>query len=372
MGKIIFFLIFMAVFALMNIYTYKRFISKLTFFGLIKSGFVKYLFITLYILVGLYFSSRYYDIFNQKLLYLFSYIIGVMFMLFTVAIIYDITHTTFSRVSLKYQKRKVLRVGVDTLFLLIASFYIVSGVLNGVKEPKIERVDIEGLNLNNFKIVQLSDVHIGNSIKRDFVESMVDRVNSLNADLIVLTGDLIDFDISKIERDVEPLKNLRAEYGVYFALGNHEYFHNPAKILNHLRELNIEVLENSSKVIADKFNLVGVNDYIGYRVGVLEPDIEKAINSIDNSLPSIVLSHQPKMVNEFIDRDINFDLMLSGHTHGGQIFPFGLLVLLDQPYLSGLYRVDEDSQIYVSNGTGFWGPAIRVFADSEITLLNIN
>lgn len=140
--------------------------------------------------------------------------------------------------------------------------------------------------------------------------------------------------------------------------------------MEYIKTLDITILENESVQIGDYLNLVGLNDHFGNRIGLLEPDLPKAFKTVDQTLPTIVLAHQPKMVKEL--EVYKPDLILSGHTHGGQIFPFGLLVLLDQPYLSGLYQHDEDTQIFVSNGAGFWGPAIRIFADSEIVEIELN
>lgn len=259
-----------------------------------------------------------------------------------------------------------MKVAFDVTFLILTISYLFKGMVNGLKEPILRRqkIKIKDFKSNGFKIVHLSDVHVGNTIKKDFVEALVRRINDLNPDLVVITGDLIDAEIERIYEDLAPLKNLISTHGTYFVLGNHEYFHDPLKSMEYIKTLNITILENRSVEIANSFNLVGLNDYIGNRIGLLEPDLPKAFDSVNKNLPMIVLAHQPKMVKAL--EAYKPDLILSGHTHGGQIFPFGLLVLLDQPYLGGLYQHDEDTQIFVSNGTGFWGPAIRVFADSEI------
>jgi len=228
---------------------------------------------------------------------------------------------------------------------------------------------IEGWKKKGYKIIQLSDVHVGNTIKKEFVKELVKRINAQNPDMVVITGDLVDLTVEEIKEDLAPLKNLISTHGTFFVLGNHEYFHGAYAWIEHLETLGIKVLLNESIMIDGKFNLVGVNDYFGYRAGYLEPDVKKAFENVDERYPAIVLAHQPKMIKEL--RAYKPDLMLSGHTHGGQIFPFGLLVLLDQPYLAGLYH-DSGTQVFVSKGTGFWGPAIRVLAESEIVEITIN
>lgn len=225
--------------------------------------------------------------------------------------------------------------------------------------------------MENFSIVQLSDIHVGRIIKRDFVARMVQRTNALAPDLVVITGDLVDLSIERIRHDLEPLRELNAP--VYFILGNHELFHAPTAVIRHLRSLGLRPLLNSSVIIgtgAQRFNLVGINDLAGQRLNLMPPDIPAAFAGIDPALPCIVLAHQPRTIELLTDEPC--DLMLSGHTHGGQIFPFGFLVMMGQPYLAGLHRHSPHRQIFVSRGTGFWGPPMRVLAPSEISHITIS
>lgn len=370
MTKILFFIIFIAVFALMNLYTYRRFLTKLSFL----EGYeriIRYVLYLMSIMIILFLSARRYDIYNQQLLLMFSYAIGVLFMLFVAAVIYDLFHISFAKVPFDKQRRKFMKVAFDVTFLIMTFSYVLKGIINGIKDPILRRVNVQikGCTLDTLKVVQLSDVHVGNTIKKPFVEKLVQRVNALSADLIVITGDLVDAELDRIKEDLSPLKDLHSTYGTYFILGNHEMFHDPYAAMAYIKTLDITVLENEAVVIDDRVNLVGLTDHFGSRVGVLAPDLPKAFSKVNNTLPTIVLAHQPKMIKEL--ETYRPDLVLSGHTHGGQIFPFGLLVLLDQPYLSGLYQHNAYTQIYVSSGTGFWGPAIRVLADSEIAEINV-
>lgn len=377
--KYMFLVIFMTVFALINIYTYKRFIKKLFIsnqingfekYFLLFFKFFKYLLFAFFVAVALFMLARYYDFFSQNVLFIFSYIIGISFMLFIVALIYDLIYSIAKRVPYKEERRKFIKIGFDITALSFALLYIAKGISNGKSEPILNEVEIKIQNLKeDFRVIQLSDVHIGNTIKREFLEKIVDKIAKLNVDLVVITGDLVDLRVDKIRDDLEPLKNLKSKYGTYFILGNHEYFHQPFEIIEYIKSLNINILLNESKVIANSFNLVGITDRIGKRIGILEPDIKKAFSKIDENLPSILLSHQPKMIEKL--NEFTPELVLSGHTHGGQIFPFGALVLLDQPYLKGLHNYSTSKQIYISSGTGFWGPAIRILAPSEITLIKL-
>jgi predicted MPP superfamily phosphohydrolase len=259
--------------------------------------------------------------------------------------------------------------------LAVASLFGLT--LKGVSDAKdltIEKVNIKIKDLKkSYSIVQLSDIHIGGLIDKEFIKNLVSKVNSLKPDLVVITGDMIDIDIKSAKPILVELNALNSKYGTYFVVGNHEYFHNIKDILDAVKSLNIKVLENDSVYIGDKssgFNLLGVYDVIGYRKNYCKPDIDKACSNIDKNSPNILLAHQPRYI-EKISSDIRVDLMLSGHTHGGQIYPFRFLVKLKQPYIEGLYKDNLGRQIYVNRGTGFWGPPMRLGAKPEISYITL-
>ena len=213
-------------------------------------------------------------------------------------------------------------------------------------------------------------MHIGKSLGKSFLDGIVKDINILNADIVVITGDLVDLNVDDIGDKLDSLKDIKSRFGVYFVSGNHEYFHGVEAICEYLKSLHVKVLTNESVVINQQINLVGITDLMGRRLGILKPDLRKALLHVNPELPTVLLAHQPKITNELKNEKI--DLILSGHTHGGQIFPFGLLVLLDQPYLAGLYQHSKNTQIFVSNGAGYWGPPIRVMAPSEIVKIKLN
>jgi len=219
-----------------------------------------------------------------------------------------------------------------------------------------------------FRIVQLSDIHVGPTIGRDFIESLVARTNALQPDLVAITGDLVDGSVTELGALVEPLRGLRAPHGVYFVTGNHEYFSGADPWITLLRGLGITVLRNERVTIerqGQHIDLAGIDDPTGPSFAAGHgPDLARALAGRDPTRPVILLAHQPKGAVEAAAMGVS--LQLSGHTHGGQIFPFNLLVGLQQPYVAGLHRLD-DTAIYVSTGTGYWGPPMRLGVPAEIT-----
>ncbi|MDD5359609.1 MAG: metallophosphoesterase [Sulfurovaceae bacterium] len=254
-----------------------------------------------------------------------------------------------------------------------AGLILTSESIYEARHIAIENVDIKIKNLKRpYKIAQISDIHIGGLIGIEFMKELVVKVNQIEPDLIVITGDLVDIDIKYATKALGELQKLKSKYGTYFILGNHEYFFNIKGVLDAVKSLGIKTLENQSVYIGDESNgfyLLGVNDMFGYRLGRYEPDLAKALKMTKENFPKILLAHQPLFVEEAQNFDI--DLMLSGHTHGGQIYPFKLLVAMQQPYISGLHQHNDKLQVYVNRGTGYWGPPMRLGVSSEITLLNV-
>lgn len=370
MNPIIFISIFSTVLGLINIYSYRRFLRKLHFSHNYKTVFKLTLFL-LFLGEIFYAASYKMDFLPQWSYYILAFSIGISFMLFCIALVYDITHLAIRKVPFKEERRKSLKILLDISILIVFAGYLLRGIIEGASKPVLKTIhlNIPSLKHKNFKIIHLTDVHIGNTIKREFVEKLVARVNELNPDMVFITGDLIDKQITKILKDVEPLKDLKSTYGTYFCFGNHEYFHDAEEIGVHLTTLGIKVLADDFITIDNKFNVVGLQDLVTERFE-LPHDFKKPFREIQNSLPTFVLSHQPRQITEF--EEFNPELVFSGHTHGGQIFPFSFLVSLSQPYLAGLYQHNEKTKIYVSRGTGFWGPPIRVFAPAEIAQIVIN
>jgi len=369
MFRLSFALAAVAVLTLINFYTYRRFLRRLELFARLGKG-MMWGTIAVTLCEILYFAVLRLDALNPLLFGLFSSLVGISFMLFCVAIVYDLVHVPYAKIPHDYSRRLFLKTVLDVTMLLLAFSYMLKGFINGFKAPVLneKEVFIDGLG-ETLSIVQLSDVHLGKSLGKAFLDDLVLRINSLDADIVVITGDLVDMPVSKIGDQLESLRTLKSRFGVYFVPGNHEYFYGVHTIMERLEALGVTVLKNRSVLIDGRINLVGVTDMMGKRFDFLPPDLPQAFLHVRNDLPTVLLSHQPKIVQDLTDEKV--DLILSGHTHGGQIFPFGLLVLLDQPYLSGLYRHSARTQVFVSNGAGYWGPPVRVMAPSEIVILRL-
>ncbi|MBI5866554.1 MAG: metallophosphoesterase [Planctomycetes bacterium] len=269
-------------------------------------------------------------------------------------------------------RRAFLSRGFAAVSLLGTAGMATAGVrsaLDEITEPVLEvRLRRLPRSLDGFRIVQIADLHIGPYLDGRFVRGVVERVNRLKPDLVAITGDLVDGTVENIGRDIEPLAGLRSRFGSYFVTGNHEFYVKAAPWLAFLPRLGVRVLDNEHVSVGDdaSFDLAGIHDPTArYTETEFTPDIDKAVAGRDESRELILLAHQPAQV--WAAENCGAGLMLAGHTHGGQLWPFGALVLLGQPYLYGLHRHAPGTQIYVSRGTGFWGPPMRVLAPAEIT-----
>ena len=258
------------------------------------------------------------------------------------------------------------------LIALMLNFLGIHGALRG---PLTKRVQIPVpphlKNLNGFKIVQISDLHIGPLIRRGYVAKVVNRIKKLKPDLIVLTGDIGDSDPHIYGNDASPLRELKASEGVFYIPGNHEYYWDANDWIAVFEKLGMTSLINEGREIANqKIWLGGITDPdAGDFIPEHHPDATKAIDpeKAKNAF-KILLAHQPKSC--FDAEKAGFDLMLSGHTHGGQFFPFNFIVQLVNPYSKGLNQHGK-MLVYVNRGTGFWGPALRLGVPAEITLLEL-
>ncbi|MEV4971343.1 metallophosphoesterase [Streptomyces scopuliridis] len=241
------------------------------------------------------------------------------------------------------------------------------GVLRG---PRVKRVTVPLAKLpraaHGFRIAVVSDIHLGPILGRAHTQRIVDTINSTQPDLIAVVGDLVDGTVENLGPAAEPLAGLRARHGSFFVTGNHEYFSGADAWVHHVRELGLRPLENE-RVEIPGFDLAGVNDVAGESEGA-GPDFAKALDDRDRSRTSVLLAHQPVVIDDAVRYGV--DLQLSGHTHGGQLWPGNFLAGLANPTVAGLERYG-DTQLYVSRGAGAWGPPVRVGAPSDITLVEL-
>ncbi|MGW0813572.1 metallophosphoesterase [Streptomyces viridiviolaceus] len=241
------------------------------------------------------------------------------------------------------------------------------GVLSG---PKVKRVTVPLAKLpraaHGFRIAVVSDIHLGPVLGRGFAQKVVDTINSTQPDLIAVVGDLVDGSVKDLGPAAAPLAQLRARHGAYFVTGNHEYFSGAEQWVAEVRRLGLLPLENARTELPH-FDLAGVNDVAGEDEGQ-GPDYAKALGDRDRTRACVLLAHQPVQIHDAVDHGV--DLQLSGHTHGGQLWPGNLIAGAANPTLAGLERYG-DTQLYVSRGAGAWGPPTRVGAPSDITVIEL-
>ena len=223
---------------------------------------------------------------------------------------------------------------------------------------------------DGYRVVQISDLHIGPILGRRFAARVVESCNSLQPDLVAVTGDVVDGGVRQLADEVAPLGRLAARDGVFFVTGNHDYYSGADGWVQRMAALGMRVLRNARITIGAgdaAFELAGVDDFHGDLFGGHGgADVPRALTGRDPQRPVVLMSHDPATFPQAAQ--LGVDLQLSGHTHGGQIWPFKYLVRLSTPFVAGHYRGD-DAQLYVSRGTGFWGPPMRLFAPAEITEL---
>ncbi|HEX9982833.1 MAG TPA: metallophosphoesterase [Thermoanaerobaculia bacterium] len=241
------------------------------------------------------------------------------------------------------------------------------------RRPRIRRVaiPIDDLpqELDGYRIVQWSDVHVGPTIRRRFLQALVDRTNELQPDAIAITGDFVDGSFDEFRSELEPLSNVRSRDGIFYVTGNHEYYWRVTDWLSEFERYDFRFLKNSHEVIArGKANLVmaGVTDPVGRYTHKQNPDA--ALAGTPSGAIKVLLSHRPQTATA-ADR-LGVHLQLSGHTHGGQFFPFNLMIKWFQPIVAGLHRVGK-TWLYVNRGTGYWGPPTRLFVGGEITVVEL-
>ena len=265
-------------------------------------------------------------------------------------------------------------IAVPLLALAAALF----GLIGARRTPRVREVEvpIAGLPtaLHGFTIAQISDLHVGPTVKAPYVRAVVERINALQADAVAITGDLVDGRVQDLASDVASLADLRSRHGSFFVTGNHEYYSGAAEWIAHLRQLGLTVLIDEHVVLEHggaQLVMAGVADHGARHFDAShrsDPRAAMAGAPRDAALVvlRVLLAHQPRSAPAAADA--GFHIQLSGHTHGGQFWPWNLLVKLQQPFVAGLHKL-RSMWVYTSRGTGYWGPPLRLGAPSEITRL---
>jgi uncharacterized protein len=310
--------------------------------------------------------------------------LGVMFLLFTAVLVTDVGRMLIGiarRISgggvIDAERRTFIARLTATAIAVVVSGLTAVAIRSALRPVEVRRVRVRLARLpraqDGLTIVQITDLHVGPTIGREIVEDIVTRTNALSPDIVAITGDLVDGSVGELGDAVAPLANLRARHGVFFVTGNHEYFSNAEAWLNELPRLGIRVLGNERISIGEgeaSFDLGGIEDRSAHRYGGLSPEaaLARALDGRDPKRELVLLAHQPRSMLDAAAYGVG--LQISGHTHGGQIWPFGYLVRLQQGFFPGLHR-RGDAQIYVSRGTGYWGPPMRLAEPAELTHLTL-
>jgi len=256
-----------------------------------------------------------------------------------------------------------------------AALFMTVGLFNARRTARVRDVEVPvaglPLALQGFTIAQISDIHVGPTIKRAYLQAIVDAVNHLQADAVAVTGDLVDGRVQDLAPHVAPLAQLRSRHGTFFVTGNHEYYSGADEWVAELRRLGVQVLMNEHVVLRHggaSLVLAGVADTTAHFFNPRHrSDPQRAIDGAPaDAGVRVLLAHQPRSAQAAAQA--GFDVQLSGHTHGGQYWPWNLFVRLQQPYTAGLHRLQQ-LWVYTSRGTGYWGPPLRFGAPSEITRL---
>jgi len=312
--------------------------------------------------------------FPKSLIVLFNWAFGAILLLAVFQLLLDAGTAIVALV----RRRRVpiatsLRVAIGIAAMLLAAF----GVMQAIKSPPLKDVQIEVKNLprefDGYRVLHLTDLHISRLFDAPWTRKVVDDANALGADLIVITGDLIDGNIAQREADVAALRDLRASDGVWVIPGNHEYFFGHREWMAYFSGLNMTPLDNSHAIIkrgAGQLVLAGVNDVTAAQTGAAPPDLDAALRAAPTGVPVILLDHQPR--NARFSASRNVALQLSGHTHGGMIVGLDRVVArANNGFVSGRYDVDGMT-LYLSNGTALWpGFALRLGVPAELTRITL-
>lgn len=302
-------------------------------------------------------------------------LLGTMWVLFVWSVLGNVLRLVLLAAGIEDPLRsRVVAVAV----LVVSAILLAWGHFEAMRVPRIRSVDVRiprlGAGLDGLRVAMITDTHYGPLDRAQWSANVVERVNELDADIVCHVGDIADGTVEVRRNQASPLETVRARSARVYVTGNHEYFSEAQGWLDYMEGIGWSALHNRHVVVergGDRLIVAGVDDATAEGSGVRGhgEDLAKALSGADPGLPVLLLAHQPKQIPQAVAAGV--DLQISGHTHGGQIWPFNFLVRLDQPVVHGLSTHGQRTQLYTSRGTGFWGPPFRVFAPSEITLLTL-
>tara|TARA_B110000438_G_scaffold172587_1_gene164984 strand:- start:626 stop:1801 length:1176 start_codon:yes stop_codon:yes gene_type:complete len=280
------------------------------------------------------------------------------------------------QVTLDLEKRAFLQKSLSIGILSFIGPTTAYGFYSARKGPSVihQTIFLDELpdSFENFTIAQISDLHVGPTIKKTYVEKVLNQISIINPDLIAVTGDMVDGSIDYLKKDLEPLSQMVAKHGTFFVTGNHEYYSGADRWLDETNRMGFTNLVNENKLITineQNIVLAGVTDYRAHQIiPSHKSNPESALKGMKNEKVKILLAHQPSSI--FKANEAGYDFQISGHTHGGQFWPFTYPTKKANPYLSGLHN-HNGTQIYVNSGTGYWGPPLRLGVPAEITLFKL-
>ena len=280
------------------------------------------------------------------------------------------------QVTLDLEKRAFLQKSLSIGILSFIGPTTAYGFYSARKGPSVihQTIFLDELpdSFEDFTIAQISDLHVGPTIKKTYVEKVLNQISIINPDLIAVTGDMVDGSIDYLKKDLEPLSQMVAKHGTYFVTGNHEYYSGADRWLDETNRMGFTNLVNENKLITineQNIVLAGVTDYRAHQIiPSHKSNPESALKGMKNEKVKILLAHQPSSI--FKANEAGYDFQISGHTHGGQFWPFTYPTKKANPYLSGLHN-HNGTQIYVNSGTGYWGPPLRLGVPAEITLFKL-
>ncbi|MFF3569544.1 metallophosphoesterase [Nocardia jiangxiensis] len=301
-------------------------------------------------------------------------LLGVMWVFFTWSVIGNVAGLVLALAGVHDPARsRIVAVGV----LAVSAVLVAWSIREARRVPRVREVDVPihglGPGLDGLRLVVLTDTHYAALNRLRWSERVVEIVNELQPDIACHAGDLADGSVAKRHPQVDPLGKVEAKFGRFYITGNHEYFGDAPGWLEHMTALGWQPLRNQHEIITrgeDSLVMAGIDDPTGTGLEGHGPNLPAALADADPQLPVVLLAHQPRQVADAVKAGVA--LQISGHTHGGQIWPFHYLVRLEQPVVAGLSEHGEHTRLYTSRGTGFWGPQLRLFAPSEITVLTLH